>query len=238
MGESLHGIRTATHPVEQPISQLPAPYYHRGGITIYHGDARLLLPLLPSVSALITDPPYGCKRPSQWLGKREDIQGNDQVNTSWVSDVRVEEGGAAYVFTSWEVMEPWRVAMQSRWNVRSCLVWDKGLHGLADTATCWAPRHELCLFAGVGRHVLKGQRPVDVIQVQRTRESIHPYEKPVGLIRRLITASDPSTIADPFMGTGATLVAATLEGKQAIGIEIEERYCEIAAERLRQGVLF
>ena len=67
----------------------------------------------------------------------------------------------------------------------------------------------------------------------------HPTEKPLGLMQWCIgLASEPKTIIDPFMGSGTTLEAAKLEGRKAIGIEINESYCEIAANRLAQGVLF
>ena len=219
-----------------PVDRLVRPFYERDGITIYCGSAWDVLPLIGVVDAVITDPPYGCKRPSQRTGKRADIQGNATVDTSWMSSLTVADGGAVYVFTSWEVIDEWKAAMKARWNLRSCIVWDKGIHGLADLKTCWAPRHELCLFAGVGRHELQGSRPIDVLQVQRTNDTDHPYEKPVALMRKLIVASGPSILVDPFMGSGSTLVAAKLEGKRAIGIDIEERYCEMAANRLRQGV--
>jgi len=66
----------------------------------------------------------------------------------------------------------------------------------------------------------------------------HPNEKPTGAIIPLIRAHPGDLVLDPFMGSGTTLVAAKLEGRKAIGIEIEEKYCEIAAKRLAQGVLF
>ena len=205
-------------------------------MTIYHGDASTVLASLPSVDAVITDPPYGCKRPSQWAGKRDDIQGNKTIDATWMDSVSVNDGGAVYVFTAWEVMDVWKAELAKRWNLRSCIVWDKGIHGLADLKTCWAPRHELCLFAGVGRHELNGKRPVDVLQVQRVNETGHPYEKPVALMGRIMEASNPATVVDPFMGSGSVLVAAKRDNRKAIGIEIEERYCEMAANRLRQGV--
>ena len=67
----------------------------------------------------------------------------------------------------------------------------------------------------------------------------HPTEKPVALLRELIESSSRfgETVLDPFIGSGSTLVAAALEGRKAIGIEIEERYCEIAANRLAHGAL-
>jgi site-specific DNA-methyltransferase (adenine-specific) len=75
---------------------------------------------------------------------------------------------------------------------------------------------------------------------QTTDRPNHPTPKPLELIRFMveISARPGSVIVDPFMGSGTTLLAAKLEGRRAIGIEINEEYCELAANRLAQGVLF
>lgn len=214
------------------------PYYERAGITIYHGDCREILPYVKA-DVVVTDPPYGSRRPPQHSkrGAHEEITGNEAVDTAWINLLQVSDGGAIYSFCTWDTLEQWRSGLARRFRVRSCIVWDKEIHGLADLETCWAPRHELILFAANGRHELAGSRPVDVIRCQRADTSSHPYAKPTGLIRRILTASVGDTVLDPFLGSGTTLVAAKLEGRKAIGIEIEERYCEIAAKRLAQGVL-
>ena len=222
-----------------------SPYFEQDGVTLYHGDCREILPQLGQFDLLLTDPPYGVKRPSQRtadiVGKIEDIHGNSEVDTAWIESIRLSDGGAAYVFTAWEVLEHFKAALAARWNLRSCIVWDKCQPGMADVKTCWAPQYELCLFAGVGRHELQGKRRPDVLRVPRIPQQDrngHPYEKPVDLLRVILTTSHAKTILDPFAGSGTTLLAARLEGRQAVGIEISERYCEIAANRLRQKLLF
>ena len=88
-----------------------------------------------------------------------------------------------------------------------------------------------------------GQQKTDVWRFPTAtpeERSEHPTPKPLGIMRFIVDISvRPGTcILDPFMGSGTTLLAAKLEGRQAVGVEQDERYCEIAAERLRQGVLF
>ena len=109
------------------------------------------------------------------------------------------------------------------------LVWDK-MNGTNNMADC-----ELAMTTFVGgsrmfsrHHFSKG-----------CRGKSHPTQKPIPVIRWCLSfAPDAETIVDPYLGSGTTLVAAKLEGRKAVGIELEERYCEIAANRLCQGVLF
>lgn len=165
------------------------------------------------------------------------------MDGSWLQNAFVasKDTGAIYLFTCWDVMEQWRAAASSSgYRVRSMIVWDKMVHGLADLETCWAPQHEMILFAAKGRHVLRRSRPKDVIRKPRLPPDmlLHPYQKPDSVVSALMAASvdDGCLVVDPFMGSGTTLVAAKEWSCRAIGIEIDERYCEIAARRLSQGV--
>ena len=93
------------------------------------------------------------------------------------------------------------------------------------------------VFYPMEEHEFETRIP-DVIFVNRTGKSLHPTEKPVELLEKIIKANKGDTILDPFMGSGTTLVAAKMLNRNAVGIEISEKYCEIARQRLRQEKLF
>jgi site-specific DNA-methyltransferase (adenine-specific) len=220
------------------------PYYDAGGVTIYHGDSSVVMGLMSvgSVDLILTDPPYGIAFQSAWRIERQrlaTIAGDSGIDTRWLAFAKelVKPGGAVYVFTRWDVLGAWHAALEAK----SCIVWDRMVHGLGDLQGAYAPQHDQCLFLPIGKHRFRRGRPKDVIRCQRVdpEKLLHPAEKPEPLLAELIqNSSDPEhLILDPFMGSGTTLVAAKNLGRRAIGIEIEERYCEIAAKRLAQEVL-
>ncbi len=120
------------------------------------------------------------------------------------------------------------------------MIWDKGVHtGMGDLSFPWKPSFEEVYIFGEewrGRRdegVLKGFFVTGWESNGRT----HPHEKPVSLLKHIIQKNSAPVIVDPCFGSGSTLIAAKQLGKLAIGIEIEEKYCEIAAKRLSQEVL-
>jgi site-specific DNA-methyltransferase (adenine-specific) len=140
-----------------------------------------------------------------------------------------------------------RVAMMvcCRWDnlaelprPKSFIVWDKCRHGMGDLNHEFGRQWEAVAFYPGEDHAF-AKRPVDVIRVPciAPANMVHPNEKPPEVFRPLI-ACHSGSVVDPFCGSGPVLRAAKDLGRKAIGIEIEERYCQIAAERLRQGVLF
>jgi site-specific DNA-methyltransferase (adenine-specific) len=203
---------------------LPAPYYDHGGITIYHGDCREILPLLPKVDLVLTDPPYGILAEGSAATRRSG--GNqdagrmawDIAPDGWLLDLLCENHEAAFIWGGLHLKLP---------PTFGYLLWDKQIDGLnfGECEVCWtterfAPR--------IFRH-----RAVGIDGGKQ-----HPTQKPIALMRWCIEkAGDPQTILDPFMGSGTTLRAAKDLGRKAIGIEIEEKYCEIAVKRLAQEVL-
>lgn len=117
-------------------------------------------------------------------------------------------------------------------------MWDKGVVGMGDTSFPWGRSYELIYVGGPG---WAGKRETSVIRVPHSAQAAsqigHPTPKPLALMEALISKAPAGVIADPFAGSGSTLVAAKALGRRAIGVEMSERYCEIAAGRLAQDVL-
>lgn len=225
------------------------PYYERDGITIYHGDCREVLPTLGPVDHVITDPPYGI---GYSTGRR---QYGVRSSTRLVNDLLVapllndtfaamapllNDTAAVYVFAAPLKLDEVLRVLRSFWDVANVLCWDKGNGTAGDLATTYGQRWEAIVYARRGRPAFK-RRDRDVLAFSRgnSRRYLHPTQKPISLLRYLIERHpDASVVLDPFMGSGTTLCAAKDIGRKAIGIEIEERYCEIAAKRMEQEMLF
>ena len=213
------------------------PYYEDESVTLYHGDCREVTDWL-SADVLVTDPPYGVAHLSGWTTKlwgdvakyRHHITGDD--DTAVRDEILAAWGDRpALVFGSWKRPRPPAA--------RALLIWDKGeASGMGDLSIPWKPSHEEIYVLGSG---FKGRRNGGVIRAYvPARVSMgrtHPTEKPVDLLVTLIEKCPHGVIADPFAGSGSTLVAAKQMGRRAVGVELEERYCEIIASRLSQGVL-
>lgn len=212
---------------------LPRPYYEDSLVQIFHGDCRELLPSIEA-DVIVTDPPYGIGYTSGMGGKflNAAITGDDDSRLR--DDVLREWRGPALVFGTWKIIRPPAT--------RHVLIWEKGDHvGMGDLATPWRPNIEEIYVIGSG---FVGHRGTSVLRYNAPSPNFtppqfryHPTEKPVALMRDLIGKCPPGTILDPFMGSGTTLVAAKSLNRHAIGIEIEEKYCAIAAQRCRQAVL-
>lgn len=214
------------------------PFYEQDGVTIYHGDCRDVLPLV-SAGACIFDPPYGIGlRNGDVDGHRSDRWDRITGDESNAIGLLVLELARAREMTIAAFASPWK-PWPGRW--RNQIVWDKGgaVGGGGDIATCLKRSWELIQVWNP--RPFKGSRDESVwhfpITPQDTRD--HIAAKPIELMKRLIWTfvSHGDVILDPCMGTGPTLVAAKQIGHRAIGIELEEKYCEIAAKRLQQGAL-
>ena len=209
------------------------PYYDDGkGIQIYLGDCRDILPELEPVDLVLTDPPYGINykgfsaSKSKGLGLLHDgiIGDSELMDLRFILNMRcgvVSFGANNY---------PEQLPHKGRW-----IVWDKRTCAEADRMfgspfeLAWTNR-----VSGFGNMIRKMHG--GAVNADRSGKRLHPTQKPCGLFRSILIDiyPDAQTILDPFMGSGTTLVAAQSLGRKCIGIEIEERYCQIAVDRLRQ----
>jgi len=137
---------------------------------------------------------------------------------------------AAYFFCRWD-----QIALMP--TPKSVLAWVKNNWSMGDLQHEHGRQWEACCFYPREGHEFI-TRISDVIIEPRTDNELHPTQKPTNLISRIIGANVGEVVLDPWMGSGTTMVSARHMGRRAIGIEIEERYCEIAAKRLAQGVLW
>lgn len=221
------------------------PYYQDERTTIYHGDCLEVMQSIDGLfDAVVTDPPYGINTKSDGSGKLSpwaDLCNASLFYATWMQSarVRLRAEGCLWSFLNWRSLPTFQKAScDIRWPIESLLVWDKDWIGPGGTRGL-RPSYELvALFCGETFSI--DDRGIPDIKKEKWagQKQFHPAEKPVPLLAFLLDCSKSGTILDPFMGSGTTLVAAKLEGRRAVGIEIDERYCEIAANRLRQGVLF
>jgi site-specific DNA-methyltransferase (adenine-specific) len=190
------------------------PYYEHAGVTIYHGDCREILPSI-CADVLVTDPPYP-NNAGHFIGA---INAARQVVSAWNKD--------ALVF--WSELEHPPVLLP----LVAVHIW----HRSNVNGRPYEPIYQFALDGRKRRSDVFSQAAIfDGAGVGCCDYLGHPTQKPVGLMGRLL-AKTTGLVCDPFMGVGATLVAAVNANRSAIGIEIEERYCEIAAKRLAQEVL-
>lgn len=228
------------------------PIYQDEFATLYCGDALEVIESLPTADLLVTDPPYGISYQSNKRSATEQfslLSGDSSVDIAEAVLSRVvpkiRRGRHLYVFGPFsDVLSRLPVAAITE------LVWDKEIRGMGNLSLPWGVSHEPIFFGvyelskanrdkGYGNQVAR-LRKNSVLRYQRIQADAvtrHPTEKPVPLLRDLIEASSASgeIVLDPFAGSGSTLVAATLEGRRSIGIEVDESYAQTAESRLRRA---
>lgn len=203
------------------------PYYTDDNVTLYHGDCLEVDQWL-AADVLVTDPPYGMAYNSGWSASSTiagdlDVGARDAALELWGDKI-------AAVFGTWRVKRPN--------GTRQVIVWDKrgAGPGMGDLSSAFGSSHEEVYL--IGKWEKRGTRRGSVITTESSPKELtnrigHPTPKPVGLMEIIVSASK-GTVADPFAGSGSTLLAARNLGRKAIGVELEERYCEITAKRLDQ----
>lgn len=211
------------------------PYYQDDFCTIYNDNCLNILPELDKVDLVLTDPPYGIGESNEKNGTRGKLASpKDYGHYSWDKNRQPEHvkfavsiGKNAIVFGGnyyTDILPP-----SSSW-----IVWDKDNTGdFADCELAWT-NHAKAVRKFKWRWNGMLQEQMGKFKEYRA----HPTQKPLQLFKWCIENYQPSeTILDPFMGSGTTLRAAKDLNRKSIGIEISEKYCEIAVKRLQQEVL-
>ena len=199
---------------------------------IYNADCLDVMRLMKDkcVDLILTDPPYGIEFQSNHrLRKYEKIKGDDKYPIEVIYELKRLAKRAIYIFCRWDNLKDLPYP-------KSFLVWVKNNWSMGDLLHEHGRQWEgIAFYPQEGHEFLK--RIPDVINSNRTGNNLHPTEKPVDLIKKIIQANVGDLIFDPFLGSGTTAVAAKQLKRNFIGIEISEKYCEIARGRLRQEIL-
>ena len=210
------------------------PYYEHGGITIYHGDCREVLPSING-DALVTDPPFGISWSRATWGDDRDAY---PLLIRWLVSEGNRFGGWCFVFQAMQNVGHFHEWFPEGWRIfAACKNFAQVLPGV------WYSWEPVVFWNSGSRKSPHGQinRDYHVGNVAGCfRDGIdHPSPRPLDTMQHIVQLAAPpdGIVIDPFMGSGTTLRAAKDLGRRAIGIEIEERYCEIAARRLEQEAL-
>ena len=216
------------------------PYYQDDHCTIYHGDCREIIDDL-SFGVVVTDPPYG----------REWKQGDTCTARGWKSDTHAGIAGdadtsvrdAAFdLVGNVPIVSFGDLMLTPPAGTKHVLIYNKGSDaGFTGAVGGYRRNVEAVYLIGSHGSGLGGRSAILTTSTSAggnlARTTGHPHTKPIDVVVQLILNAPPGVILDPFMGSGTTLRAAKDLGRKAIGIEIDERYCEIAAKRLGQEVL-
>ena len=210
------------------------PYYQDDYVTLYHGDCLEHPELWAGADVLVTDPPYGISwtlgdNPKKSSKAHNGIL-NDQNTEARDTAIRLFLPKPALIFGTWRQQVP---------DPKQTLVWRKPADaGVVGSTTGYRTDTELIFL--VGAWPQRNCAWSSLLTTDAGKHSYlegHPHSKPVPLMETLIDRCPPGVVADPFAGSGSTLVAAKRLGRRAIGVELEEKYAEIAARRLAQEVL-
>jgi site-specific DNA-methyltransferase (adenine-specific) len=239
------------------------PYYDDGQSTIYHADCLDVLPTLAGVGLVLTSPPYNLSgdgnKPGHTLsngrstevdlsngyGVHDDAMPHAEY-VAWQRDVLracwaalTDDGAIFYnhkpIVRGNSVRLPLEL-VPDEMSVRQIVTWDRG-SGFNRRLTYFVPSYEWVLILARPAFRIATYSVDDVWRIPFETGGEHPAPFPLRLARTAVAATRATLVVDPFMGSGTTLRAAKDGGRRAIGIEIEERFCEMAARRLSQEVL-
>lgn len=216
-------------------------------IHLIKGNCLDIMPKINSniVSLVLTDPPYGINYISGFRKKEDRFDKilNDNDISKLIPEYFkecyriMEKDGAIYVFCSWHNIDFFKIEFQKYFKLKNIIVWNKNNHGSGDLKGAYAPKYELVLYGYKNRKTLNGRRVADVLEYDKVpcNKLVHPTEKPLNLLKLFIEKStNPNDIVfDGFMGSGSCGLACKELDRKFIGIELDDKYFDIACNRLK-----
>jgi DNA modification methylase len=187
---------------------------------------------------IFTDPPYGINYKSN---KRKDefeyIKNDDVIDCSFLPIIPLNNNSAIYVWTRWDVYSKWITLVEQSYKVTNCIVWIKQAGGLGDLESFWN-QHEFAIYAVKGKVKLRGIRQGNTWETEdhRSKDYIHPTQKPIELAARGIEATSDigNIIVDVFLGSGSTMVASHQLKRKCYGMELDPKYCQGIVDRMQK----
>lgn len=214
---------------------------------LIHGDCLTELLKLPdnSIDCLITDPPYGIDYQSNHRTATPEFEKikNDQDQALYllgqsleIISHKIKTNSHLYIFCSWKNYPEFKKVVETYFNIKNLLVWEKNNWSMGDLEGNYAEQYELIIFAEKGRRILFGGRDTNILHYDRVGTLIHPTEKPISLLEHLIEKStkEDEVVLDPFMGSGSTCLAAKNKHRKYIGIELDKQWFDAAQGRINE----
>lgn len=204
-------------------------------VILYHGDSREILPSLPCVDAVVTDPPYGIQKKASWYGrKRKTIAGDTSLDVCRdVFQLITQHQTNIWLMAFYSCrISPEFFQMACDLDYFGEIIWDKKIIGMG---TDIRYQHENIAVFKIGEPIQLN--PLASVQSFTRVKSAHPHEKPVQVMDNLCRAVPGQTVLDPFMGSGSTGVAVSgINNRKFIGIEIDQKYFDLACKRISESL--
>lgn len=176
------------------------------------------------------------------IANDENNDANEQMIMNYLQECHriMRDDTAIYCFCNYKKIDFFKLAFENAgFNLKNIIVWDKQRNGMGDLTTTFGYSHEFILFGSKGQPKIRGKRISDVWQFKRvsSKDQVHQNQKPVDLLIQAIEKSsdEGAIIFDGFMGSGSTCVAAVNTHRHYIGFELDEKYFQIACDRLDEA---
>ena len=211
---------------------------------VYLGDCLQLIQELPdcSIDTVVTDLPYGIDYQSKWSKIKTHFDKIANDKKPFIDFIKylprvLKPTSAVYLFTRWDVQQPVIDELtKAGLKPKNVIIWDKMVHSMGDLKSSYGSRYESIVFASNKQFRFMNGRPIDIIECPRVAAArlYHPNEKPIPLLRKLISDSTPENgvVLDCTCGSGTTLIAAIKEKKRFVGFELDKKYYDITCKRI------